>query len=190
MLAHNQGQLLNASRLAGSLGISSPTVSSYIDLLCDLLLVRRLTPCLVNTQKRLVKSPRVYIRDSGLTHALLGISTHNQLLGHPVAGASWEGFVLENLFSVLPEHAACSFYRTAAGAEIDLIIDLPNQQRWAIEIKHSLAPKLSKGFFLALEDLSFVVYPGAASFPLHDGVDALSLQEMMVEMRGQRTEFN
>jgi uncharacterized protein len=186
MLAHNQGQLLNASRLAASLGVSAPTVSSYIDLLCDLLLVRRLPPHFINTQKRLVKSPRVYIRDSGLTHALLGIASYNQLLGHPVVGSSWEGFVLENILSVLPDPTQSAFYRTAAGAEIDLVLQLPRNKCWAVEIKSALAPKLTKGFFQAREDLepnkSFVIYSGKDRFPLAEGVEVLSLREFLQEV--------
>lgn len=186
MLAHNQGQLLNASRLAAGLGISAPTVTTYIDLLCDLLLVRRLSPWLANTQKRLVKSPRVYIRDSGLTHALLGIESYNQLLGHPVVGSSWEGFVIENILSVLPEATQSTFYRTAAGAEIDLVLQLPRNKRWAVEIKSGLAPKLSKGFFQARDDLEpnkcFVIYAGKERFPLAEGVEALSVGEFMQEV--------
>ena len=111
MLAHHQGQLLNASSLASSLSISAPTVSSYIDLLCGLLLVRRLPSLHTNVKKRLVKAPRIYIRDSGITHALLGIADYNQLSGHPVFGSSWEGFVIETLLSVAPYPTKASFYR-------------------------------------------------------------------------------
>lgn len=124
MLAHNQGTLLNASQLANSLAVSAPTVTGYIGLLVDLLLVRRLSPFHANVKKRLVKSPKTYIRDSGLAHALLGIETHDELLGHPVVGASWEGFVIENLLAVAPRRVRASFYRTARGAEIDLLLEL------------------------------------------------------------------
>ena len=141
MLAHHQGQLLNASSLASSLSISAPTVSSYIDLLCDLLLVRRLPSLHTNVKKRLVKAPRIYIRDSGITHALLGIADYNQLSGHPVFGSSWEGFVIETLLSVAPYPTKASFYRTAAGAEIDLILELPGGKKWVIEVKSGLGPK-------------------------------------------------
>ena len=132
MLAHSQGTMLNASRLAGGLAISSPTVTRYVDLLVDLLLVRRLQPFHTNTGKRLVKSPKVYVRDSGLTHALLGIKDQNELAGHPVVGASWEGFVIENLLAVAPARTEASFYRSAGGAEIDLVLDIPKHGRWAI----------------------------------------------------------
>ena len=147
MLAHGQGALLNASRLAASLGVSSPTVTGYIDLLVDLLLVRRLRPFHANIRKRLVKSPKVYVRDSGLVHALLGIEDHNALAGHPVAGASWEGFVIENLLAAVPPATAASFYRTQAGAEVDLVLERPGgRQPWAIEIKLGLTPRPSRGF--------------------------------------------
>jgi predicted AAA+ superfamily ATPase len=189
MLAHSQGQLLNASSLAKSLSVSAPTVSSYIDLLSDLLLVRRLPPLHANTKKRLVKSPRVYVRDSGLVHALLGIGNYNQLSGHPVYGSSWEGFVIENLLSVAPESSIASFYRTAAGAEMDLILELPGGQRWAIEIKSGLEPKLQKGFYHALEDIqpdrSFVVYAGLDRYPVTTTTDAISLNELALELAAE-----
>ncbi len=187
MLAHSQGQLLNASRLAGSLSVSAPTVTSYIDLLVDLLLVRRLQPLHTNTKKRLVKSPRVFLRDSGIAHALLGISDYNQLSGHPVFGASWEGFVIENLLVVAPERTMANFYRTSAGAEIDLVLKLPGGEVWAIEIKSGLAPKPGKGFYNALEhvkpDRSFVVYSGAARYPVTEKTDAIGLPELAQELR-------
>jgi predicted AAA+ superfamily ATPase len=189
MLAHSQGQLLNASSLAKSLSVSAPTVSSYIDLLSDLLLVRRLPPLHANTKKRLVKSPRVYVRDSGLVHALLGIGNYNQLSGHPVYGSSWEGFVIENLLSVAPESSIASFYRTAAGAEMDLILELPGEQRWAIEIKSGLEPRLQKGFYHALEDIqpdrSFVVYAGLDRYPVTTTTDAISLNELALELAAE-----
>ncbi|NCC21759.1 MAG: DUF4143 domain-containing protein, partial [Alphaproteobacteria bacterium] len=186
MLAHSQGQLLNASRLAGSLSVSAPTVSNYVDLLANLLLVRRLPPFFANTKKRLVKSPRVYIRDSGMTHALLGLADYNQLSGHPVFGESWEGFVIENLLSVAPPRTNASFYRTAAGAEIDLILELPGGKKWAVEIKSGLAPKLGKGFYNALEDVapdrSFIVYAGKDRYPLTEDTEAISLPELAQEL--------
>jgi uncharacterized protein len=183
MLAHNQGTLLNASKLAASLSVSAPTVSGYIDLLVDLLLVRRLQPFHTNAGKRLVKSPKVYVRDSGLVHALLGIDSHNALAGHPVLGASWEGFVIENLLAVAPSRTMASFYRTSAGAEIDLILELPGPHGlWAIEIKRGLSASIGKGFHIARQDLnprqSFVVYAGSDRYPFAEGVDAISVQEM------------
>jgi hypothetical protein len=182
MLAHNHGQLLNASRLAASLEVSSPTIARYIDLLVDLLLVRRLPPFVGNAGKRLVKSPKVYVRDSGLVHTLLGLTTLNEVLGHPVAGSSWEGFVLETLLAAAP-HVPATFYRTAAGAEVDLVLELGGRQgRWAIEIKRSASPTVSKGLHNAIEDLkpsrTFVVHAGEDSFPLNDRVEAIGLRAL------------
>lgn len=187
MLAHNQAATLNASRLAAALNMTSPTVSRYIDLLVDLMLVRRLQPFNANDGKRLVKSPKVYVRDSGVVHALLGLRTFDDLLSHPVVGASWEGFVLESLLAVSPPAAKSSFYRTAAGAEMDLVLDLGGAAgRWAIEIKRGLAPALSKGFHNAREDLvpkkTFVVYAGTERYPLAKGVEAISQLEMAQEL--------
>lgn len=178
MLAHNQASTLNASRLASALDMSTPSIIRYVDLLADLLLVRRLPPFHANAGKRLVKSPKVYVRDSGLVHALLGLRTVDDLLGHGVSGASWEGFVLESLLSAAPPSAIASFYRTAAGAEMDLVLELGGRAgRWAMEIKRGLAPTLSKGFHHAREDLApqktFVVYSGTERYPLADGVEAI-----------------
>lgn len=182
MLAHNQGQLLNASTLAKSLSISAPTVSSYIDLLCDLLLVRRLPSLHTNVKKRLVKAPRIYIRDSGITHALLGIADYNQLSGHPVFGSSWEGFVIETLLAAAPPATKASFYRTSAGAEIDLILEFPGGEKWAIEVKSGLGPKLTKGFHHSIKDInpqkSFVVHAGPERYPITETSDAISLIEL------------
>lgn len=184
MLAHNQGTLLNASRLAAGLVVSAPTVTSYIDLLVDLLLVRRLPPFRRNVGKRLVKTPRVYVRDSGLVHALLGIPDYNTLAGHPVVGASWEGFVLENLLTVAPDRTSASFYRTSAGAEVDLVLELPgNRGLWAVEIKRGLTASLGKGFHHAREDLKadrfFVVYSGDEHFPIAKDVEAIGLRDLV-----------
>ena len=184
MLAHNQGTLLNASRLAGALSVSAPTITTYISLLSDLLLVRRLLPYHSNMGKRMTKAPKTYIRDSGLLHALLNIQDLTELSGHPVIGSSFEGFVIENILSVVPEYTQASFYRTAAGAEVDLLLDFGAEKGvWAIEIKRSLQPKPQRGFYHALEDVepkkSFVVYAGEESYPLSSGVDAISLYELM-----------
>lgn len=181
MLAHVQGSLLNASRLASSMAVSAPTVTSYLGLLVDLLLVRRLPPHHANVGKRLVKSPKTYIRDSGLTHALLGIETLDDLLGHPVAGPSWEGFVIESLLAVAPAGTRASFYRTAAGAEIDLILEMGARRGvWAIEVKRTHAPRVEKGFRIALDDIkpkrAWVVHGGNDGFPLGDGVEAISVR--------------
>lgn len=187
MLAHNQGTTLNSSRLAAGLSVSSPTVTTYIDLLADLLLVRRLIPYHSNVGKRLVKSPKTYVRDSGLLHALLGIQDSNTLSGHPVIGASWEGFVIENLLAAAPEHAKPSFYRTADGAEMDLILELGgNEGTWAIEIKHGLSPNLQRGFYNAMEDIepdkTFVVYSGDEQYPLNKDVEVIGLIGLMKKL--------
>ena len=183
MLAHNQGALLNASRLAQGLEVKSQTVSRYTDLLVDLLLVRRLQSYQANVGKRLVKSPKVYIRDSGLAHALLNIGDRDTLLGHPVLGASWEGFVIENLIAAAPPLTVPGFYRTSGGAEIDLVLELPGGTRWAIEVKRSHAAKPGRGFHEGCEDLlpamRFVVHAGADSYPLGPKVEAVGLAELM-----------
>ena len=182
MLAHEQGQLINFSKFGASLDLSSPTVKSYVELLEDLLLVRSLRPWTVNVRKRLVKTPKVYIRDSGITHALLQIDTFDSLLGHPILGFSWEGFVIENILAVLPKNADYGFYRTSAGAELDLVIQL-GSERWAIEIKRTLSPKLSKGFSIAAEDVKathrFFVYAGKEEFPLSENTNAIGLAGLL-----------
>jgi uncharacterized protein len=182
MLAHQQGGLLNAAALARGLGVDGKTIASYVDLLVDLLLVRRLEPWHANTRKRLVKSPRMYVRDSGLVHALLGLRTKDELLGHPVVGGTWEGFVIETLISSAPAETKANFYRTSAGAEIDLLLTLPGGERWAIEIKRSLAPKPERGFHHACTDISparrFIVYPGADAFPVGPDMEAVPLRQM------------
>lgn len=187
MLAHHQGSVFNASHLARNLDVSSVTVGRYLDLMTDLLLVRRLQPWIYNTSKRLTKSPKVYVRDSGITHALLNIDDFNTLLGHPVIGASWEGFVIENIISAIPHNTARPyFYGSPGGAEIDLILEFRGGEKWAIEIKRSATPKLSKGFYVACEDLKpdrkFVVYSGKDTFPMGDGVMAISLFDLMKEV--------
>jgi len=188
MLAHNQGTMLNASRLAAGLAISSPTVTRYIDLLVDLLLVRRLQPFHANTGKRLVKSPKVYVRDSGLTHALLGIEDQNELAGHPVVGASWEGFVIENLLAVAPTRTEASFYRATGGAEIDLVLDIPKRGRWAIEIKRGLTARPEKGFHQACDDIKpdrrFLVYSGSERYPATADTDVVGLKELAETLLG------
>lgn len=182
MLAHNQGALFNASRLGSALEVSSQSIARYTDLLVDLLLVRRLQPYHVNVGKRLVKSPKVYIRDSGLLHALLNIGDHNSLLGHPVVGMSWEGFVIENLINAAPARTVPGFYRTSGGAEVDLVLELPGGERWAIEVKRSRAANPARGFFEACEDLKparcIVVHAGTERFPIRDQVEAIGLREL------------
>ena len=187
MLAHQQGGLLNAATLARALAVDGKTVASYLDLLVDLLLVRRLAPWHGNVRKRLVKSPKVYVRDSGLVHALLGIGDSDGLLAHPVAGGSWEGLAIESLIAAAPHGTAPHFYRTASGAEIDLLLQLPGHRKpWAIEIKRGLAPQLERGFHLACESVNperrFLVYGGAERFPIAEGVEALALTELCEEV--------
>jgi len=182
MLAHNQSELLNTANLARALAIDNKTVARYLDLLVDLLLVRRLQPWHHNAGKRLVKSPKVYVRDSGIVHALLRLPTREDVLGHPVAGGSWEGFVVESLLAAAPEGTDATFYRTSAGAEIDLVLTLPGDVLWAIEIKRGSAPKVGRGFHQACVDLSpakrFVVYGGTERFPLNTETEAVGLTEM------------
>ncbi|MEP7294579.1 MAG: ATP-binding protein [Burkholderiales bacterium] len=182
MLAHLQGQMFNASQLGQSLGGASHTTATrYLDVLVDTMMVRRLPPHLPNAGKRLVKSPKVYLRDSGVLHALLGLATVQDLQGHPVAGASWEGFVVEQVAAALPPDAHLSFYRTAAGTELDLVIE-HRSRKIGVEIKFSSAPKPAKGFWQALQDLhmdrAYVVAPVPRRYPLSDGVEVLPLAEV------------
>ncbi len=179
MLAHNQGQTHNAAALARGLDVNGVTIARYLDLMADLLLIRRLVPWTTNLGRRLVKAPKVYIRDSGVCHALLGIETMDDLFGHPVIGGSWEGFVIENIASALPARASCGYYRTSGGAEIDLVVNLGAGELWAIEIKRSSAPKVSRGFHSACQDLQparkFVVHAGNESYPLAKDIGAVTL---------------
>lgn len=187
MLAYSQGSQLNIAQLGANLDIAGPTAKRYLELLEDLLLIRTLRPWSGNIGKRLVKAPKVFIRDSGLTHALLNLTSLDDVLSHPVVGSSWEGFVIENLLSVLPIGITPWFYRTSAGAEIDLVIEHGAKIRYAIEIKRSTAPKLSKGFYQGCQDIQatrrFIVYPGQEQFPVAKEVTAISLLEMMAELQ-------
>ena len=189
MLAHQQGSLLNQARLAASLGVSAPAVARYLDLLVDLKLLRRLQPWSGNLTKRLVKAPKIYIRDSGLVHGLLEIDTLDRLLGHPVAGHSYEGFVLENLIAAAGESRRPCFYRSQDGAEIDLVFERGGVPELAIEVKRSSAPKIDKGFAIACDELGlknrFVVYPGSEQFGLPHGATAISLKEMVSRLAGK-----
>jgi uncharacterized protein len=181
MLAHLHGQLFNASAIAASLGVAASTTTRYLDHLCDALMVRRLEPFHINIGKRLVKSPKVYVRDSGLLHSLLNIQGVNDLLGHPSTGASWEGFVIEQIAAHLPSGASLSFYRTAAGAEMDAVVELGGQ-RMGFEVKFSSAPKVTKGFWQAREDLQLVhtgiVAPVAEGWPVQEGVSVMGVAEI------------
>jgi uncharacterized protein len=186
MLAHLQGTALNLAKLAGNLSISGQTVSRYIDLLTDLFLLRRLSPWHNNIGKRLVRSPKIYVRDSGILHALLNIQSLDNLFCHPILGASWEGFVIDNVLSFLPVGTEAYFYSTARGAEIDLVLKHADGRLIAIEIKHSAAPKLERGFYNACEDIQpthrYVVYSGIEKFPIRKNVYAISLLELLQEI--------
>jgi hypothetical protein len=190
MLAHRQGALLNAAELARALAVDGKTVAKYLDLMVDLLMVRRLQPLHANVGKRLTKSPKTYVRDSGLVHSLLRLENLDDVLGHPVAGGSWEGHVIETLISVAPPRTDASFYRTSAGAELDLVLDMPGGERWAIEIKRSSAPKIEKGFHAAMEDVqpsrAFIVYGGHERYAKGNGVEAVGLRELAT-MLSERT---
>lgn len=187
MLAHHQGCLLNTAQFARNLGVDAKTAASYLDLLVDLLLVRRLQPWHANLGKRLIKAPKVYVRDSGLVHALLMIPDKETLLAHPVIGQSWECFVIENLLAAASEQVTGYFYRTSGGAEIDLLLVWPNGAKWAIEIKRSLSPKIGRGFHSACEDLQpeqkFVVYAGSERYRLTGEVEAISLLGLSTLLR-------
>jgi hypothetical protein len=182
MLAHHQGGVLNVAQLARNLGVDAKTAAAYLDLLADLLLLRRLPAWHANVGKRLVKSPKIYVRDSGLVHALLAIGDKDAVVSHPVVGASWEGFVVEQLLAAAPEGVQGFFYRTSAGAEIDLVLSFPGGRLWAVEVKRSLTPRPEKGFHSACADLSperrLLVYPGDESFPLGQDVQAIPLPEL------------
>lgn len=186
MLAHNQGGMLNSALLARNLGLDVKTINGYLDLLVDLLLVRRLPPWHANLGKRLVKTPRIFVRDSGLVHALAGVPDRETLLSHPILGPSWEGLVIENLIAAAPDQAEPFFFRTAGGAEIDLLLAWPNGGLWAIEVKRSLAPRLERGFRAACEDLkperSMAVYPGTERYPMASDVEAIPLPVLMEEL--------
>lgn len=182
MLAHHQGGLLNTAQFARNLGVDAKTAASYLDLLSDLLIVRRLPAWHANLGKRLVKAPKVYVRDSGLVHALLNVADKEALLAHPIVGQSWECFVIENLLVSAGDKAQGYFYRTGGGAEIDLLLAWPGGKLWAIEIKRSLSPKLERGFHAACADLApvrkFVVYPGRERYRVAPDIEVVSLEEL------------
>lgn len=178
MLAHSHGQVLNASKLASSMGVSPHTIRKYVDLLEQTFMLRVLLPYAGNTKKRLIKSPRVYLRDSGILHALLGIEDRQELFGHPIYGASWEGYVIENVVTQLPRWKA-SFFRTSNGAEMDLVLE-KGTRRIAVEIKSSASPVVSKGFWTSIEtiqpDETFIVAPVDGGYPIAENVSVLPLQ--------------
>lgn len=187
MLSHAHGTILNASRLSTSLGISNQTVTRYIDLLSDLFLVRRLRPWSSNAGKRVVKAPKIYLRDSGVVHALQGINSHEALAGHPIAGTSWEGFVIENIHALAPKGSELYFYKTAGGAEIDVLLKHADGRTLAVEIKKNSVPTLERGFYEACEDTQpdekYVIYTGKDSFFMRNEVLATGLEDFLKKIR-------
>lgn len=186
MLAYTQGRLFNASRLAQALEVDGKTVTRYLDLMVDLMLVRRLQSYHANIGKRLIKSPKIYVRDSGIVHVLLKLDDKEKVFSHPVVGDSWEGFVIENILRVAPNRTQASFYRTSGGAEIDLVLETPKRGLWAVEIKHGRSPKLGRGFYHACKDLNparrFVVYSGDERYPKAEGVEVIGLEDFCREL--------
>ena len=187
MLAHLQGEPLNSSKLGNNLEIDGKTVARYTDILSDLLLVRQISPWYANVKKRLVKSPRFYVRDNGILHRLLGIADYDALLSNPILGKSWEGFVIENIVSILPNSVEYYYYRTSGGAEIDLVLRISSRELWAIEIKYGVAPKIKSGFDQASEDIKatrkFVVYGGSDEFPVGKDTTVISLPKLTEKLR-------
>ena len=185
MLAHSQGSLWNAAPIARALAVDGKTVTRYLDLMVDLLLVRRLPPFHANVRKRLVKAPKIYVRDSGIVHTLLRLDDADAVLGHPVAGASWEGFVMETLLRAAPARTEPSFYRTATGVEVDLVLEMPNRERWAIEIKRGLAT-MDRNLRTAFEDVepsrAIVLHGHKDRIPKGGGVEAMSLRMLAEEL--------
>jgi len=188
MLAHVQGGLLNAASLARGLDVDNKTITRYIDLLVDLLLVRKLSPWHGNSGKRLTKSPKIYIRDSGILHYLLNIPHRESLIGHPILGASWEGFVIENILQMLSPQVHASFYRSSGGAEIDLVLEFQTakgNQTWAIEIKRSVKPKVGRGFHSACEDIKpqrkLLVYSGSDNYLIKNHIEVIGVKQVMQE---------
>ena len=186
MLAHSHGQIWNASQIAGSLGVSYHTINYYLNLLSNLFLVRILQPYKPNIKKRIIKSPKVYIRDSGILHALLNINNSDNLHGHPILGHSFEGFVIEQISQLLPEEKTINYYRTSNGMEVDLVITSANIPEKMIEIKYSLTPHISKGFFYAMKDLGlkhgYVIYPGNEEYRLAENITVVPFEKYIVEL--------
>jgi len=189
MIAHCHGQVWNASRIAGSLGISAPSVRRYLDILEDTFITRQVLPYRANVGKQIVKSPRVYVRDPGLLHTLLSIRLFDDLQAHPSAGVSWEGFVIEQVVASMPEAWKVFFYRTSAGAELDLVLLDERNRTYGVEVKFSSAPAVSKGFWNALGDIAcrrgFVIYPGEESYPLRRDVITVPLSNLPLIWEGR-----
>lgn len=179
MLAHLNGQQVNYSNLGKSLDVTHTTIRNYLDLLTDLYMLRQLPPWYGNTKKRIVKSPKVYVKDTGLLHRLLNITNMDSLMGHPVIGSSWEGFVIESILAHLPDDWVYSYYRTSNGTEIDLILETPSEEVWSIEIKHTLSPKIKATYHHASDDIGasrkFVVYSGEESYPLSGNTEVIGV---------------
>jgi predicted AAA+ superfamily ATPase len=194
MLAYMQGSPLNVAQLARNIGVDVKTINRYLDLLSDLFLLRRLPPWHANIGKRLTKTPKIYVRDSGLAHALLGIEDMETLLSHPIVGPSWEAFAIENLLAASNNRLQAYYYRTTAGAEIDLLLVWPDQTLWAVEIKRSLTPKPERGFSIACDDLKparrFVAYPGSEHFPLGQTTEAIPLYTLAEYLNSGLTPFS
>jgi uncharacterized protein len=186
MVANSHSQLTNMSQLAASMGISVPTVGRYLDLLEAARMLRRLQPMHVNLNKRLVKTPKTYLRDSGLLHALLGIKSVDDLLSHPMMGYSWEGFVLEHISQLAPRGAEVMFYRTAAGAEMDVVVQY-GSQTICFEIKSSSAPKVTQGFYNAMQDLkptaTFIVAQVDKRYAFSEQVEVIALTDIASAMQ-------
>jgi len=187
MLAHYHGNQVNMSELARSLELSQTTIKNYLDTLTDFYMVRQLPPWFGNVKKRLVKSPKIYIRDSGILHNLLGLSKIENLYSHPSLGASWEGFVIENILSLIDNRWQVSYYRTATQVEVDLVLNTPDGEVWAVEVKLSSAPKLGNGFHIACNDIratsKWVVNPYADNYPLTNGVEVVGLMGFLRKIR-------
>lgn len=182
MLVHVHGQLWNGNMMAKSLGLSNTAIQNYLHILEQTFFVRKLLPHHNNIKKRLIKSPKIYLRDTGFLHTLVGISTWDHLLHSPAFGNSWEGFIIEQLIHIAPKEYEVSFFRTAAGAEMDLVFSKAGIAERGVEIKSSLSPKLTKGFWNAKEDLNlkttYVIYPGDESYKIQESVYVISVREL------------
>ena len=189
MLAHVQGENINFSKLAANLEVDAKTVVHYLEILEDLLLVRRINPWHENVKKRLIKSPRFYVRDSGILHKLLGIYDTNALLSHPILGKSWEGFVLESILSIIPAGTDAYFYRTSTGVEVDLLLKFSTGEVWAIEVKYGVAPKIGRGFYQSVEDLGveqrYILYGGDDEFVVEQDTKVISLLGLLKKLQKQ-----
>jgi predicted AAA+ superfamily ATPase len=187
MCAHVHGQLFNSSLLGQSLGVSHHTIRSYLDLLQQTWMLRVLLPFSANMKKRLIKSPKIFIRDSGILHTLHGLQTFNDLLGHPVYGASWEGFVVENILALATDWRA-SYYRTSSGNEVDLLLE-KGKHRIAVECKASSAPESTRGFPQALQDLdvqeAWIIAPVREAYPVSKNVTVAPLEHFLARIRGR-----